>query len=311
MITALLMALAPIAALIALGAALRQSRFLSEAFWPPAERLGYFVLLPALFVHGLATARLDGIPVAAMATVLIGSTLGVSAVLVSMRNRIRVDDAAFTSVFQGGVRFNNYVGVTAVAGLFGPHGIALAAVANAALVPTVNVLCVLVFARHGPRHPQVRALVRTTARQLVTNPLVVACVLGIGLQMSGLGLPPVVEPVLKALGQASLPLGLLCVGAALDWRGLSRWAMPVGVSSVVKFGLMPLATWCACTALGLHGREAIACVVFQSLPTASSSYIMARQLGGDAPLMAGIVASQTLLAALTLPLAVWMWAPVG
>jgi malonate transporter len=50
-------------------------------------------------------------------------------------------------------------------------------------------------------------------------------------------------------------------------------------------------------------------LLFQALPTASSSYIMARQLGGDAPLMAGIIASQTLLAAVALPIAVVVLIP--
>jgi predicted permease len=43
-------------------------------------------------------------------------------------------------------------------------------------------------------------------------------------------------------------------------------------------------------------------MLFHSLPTASSAYILSRQLGGDAPLMAGIIAFQTLLAAVTMPL---------
>ncbi len=146
---ALLLALLPIALLIALGAALRRARFLAESFWPQAERLGYYVLLPSLFIHGLATARLDGVPVLTLAAVLVGSTVAVALVLLALRPRLALDGAAFTSVFQGGIRFNNYVGVSAAAGLFGAQGIALAAVANAAIVPTVNILCVLVFAWFG------------------------------------------------------------------------------------------------------------------------------------------------------------------
>lgn len=73
---------------------------------------------------------------------------------------------------------------------------------------------------------------------------------------------------------------------------------------MAKFALMPLATLAACHAFGLHGAAAIAALLFQALPTASSSYIMARRLGGDAPLMAGIIACQTLLAGLALPLSV-------
>lgn len=147
------------------------------------------------------------------------------------------------------------------------------------------------------------------ARQLAGNPLVLACFAGIALQASGLGLPVGIEPVIKALGQASLPLGLLCVGAALQVGSLRSWLRPVAYSSVVKFLLMPLVTLGACHVFAVSGPTAIAALLFQALPTASSSYIMARQLGGDAPLMAGIIASQTLLAAVTLPLAVMVLIP--
>ena len=46
----LLIALAPIVLLIAMGAWLKRSRFLEDRFWAQAERLGYYVLLPALFL---------------------------------------------------------------------------------------------------------------------------------------------------------------------------------------------------------------------------------------------------------------------
>jgi predicted permease len=41
--------------------------------------------------------------------------------------------------------------------------------------------------------------------------------------------------------------------------------------------------------------------VFNGSPTSAASYILARQLGGDAPLMAGIITVQTALAMITLP----------
>jgi predicted permease len=299
MIGSVLLALVPIGLLIALGAVLRRVGFPGATFWPQAERLSYYVLLPSLFVHGLATAHLEGVPVLALVAVLVASTCTVAAALVAARERLGFQGAAFTSVFQGGVRFNNYVGVSAAIGVFGTQGVALAAVANAAIVPTVNILCVLVFARFGTGgRPGAAGL----ARQLALNPLVLACLGGILLQASGLGVPPGLEPVLRALGQASLPLGLLCVGAALDLSTARTWMRPVLVSSAVKFLAMPLATVLACRALGLHGPAALTALIFQALPTASSSYIMARQLGGDAPLMAGIVAVQTILAGLAIPL---------
>jgi predicted permease len=131
--------------LIFMGAWLRRIRFLEENFWSQAERLGYYVLLPARFLHSLATAELDNVPVQGMIKALVFSTVMVAVLMVGARRIIKGNDAAVTSVFQGGVRFNNYVGVSVVAGLIGAQGIALAAVANAAIVPTVNILCVLVL----------------------------------------------------------------------------------------------------------------------------------------------------------------------
>ncbi|POM18592.1 hypothetical protein CSX04_06898 [Burkholderia cepacia] len=149
MIGPILLALAPVALLVACGHGLRRTGFIADAFWPQAERLCYYVLLPALFADGLANARLQSLPVLPLAAALVGSTALAAALLLLVRPFVQVDGAGFTSVFQGAVRFNNYVGTALAAGLFGAKGIALAAVCVAAIVPTVNLMCVLVFARYG------------------------------------------------------------------------------------------------------------------------------------------------------------------
>lgn len=295
---AVVLALLPVVLLIALGVALRRSGFLGGSFWPGAERLAYFVLLPCLFFHGLATAQLDALPVADLALTLILATTLVAGLVVAARPLLRIDGPAFTSLFQGAVRFNNYVGVTLAAGLYGAKGIALAAICNAAIVPTVNILCVMVFARHG----SARLSGLGIARQIATNPLVVSSLAGIGFRLLGLHLPPGLEPALRTLGAASLPLGLLCIGAALEFGAVRAGTGPIALASAVKFLAMPAATVLTALALGLSGPALTVALVFQVLPTASSSYILARQLGGDAPLMAGIIAAQTLLALAAIPL---------
>lgn len=294
-----LAALSPVVLLIALGFLLRRSRFLADGFWPQAERLSYFVLLPSLFFHGLVTAETGALPLAGLAVTLAGAILAVAALALAARPLMGIDGPGFTSVFQGGIRFNNYVGVTLAVGLFPQNGIALAAVCNAVIVPTVNILCVLVFARHGA----VRLGLGGVLRQLATNPLILASLAGIAAKAAGLQMPPGIGPALRSLGAASLPLGLLCVGAALEFAGARRWVRPVAIASALKFGAMPLATLAVARLVGLQGEALVTALVFQTLPTASSSYILARQLGGDAPLMAGITAIQTVLAVAAIPLA--------
>ena len=300
MIALVLSTIFPIILLIALGYGLKAKGFVADSYWQGAERIGYYVLLPSLFFYSLATADLKDVPVREMIWVLLLST-GLSALLLYVfRNRVAKDGPAFTSVFQGGVRFNNFIGVTVAAGLFGSTGVAMAAVANAVIVPTVNILCVLVFAKHADSNSSIKSV----AKSIATNPLLVSCLLGTAAYISGLSLPDYLAPMIKSLGQAASPLGLLCVGAALSVRSIKLQIRPIVFSSVFKFFVMPLATYGACRALGFGGQAALVAVIFQSLPTASSSYVMARQLGGDAPLMSNIVAIQTLLSAFTLPVVI-------
>ena len=65
---------------------------------------------------------------------------------------------------------------------------------------------------------------------------------------------------------------------------------------------MPAITFAACLAFGAVGMLGFIAVMFNGLPTATNSYILARQLGGDATLMAGLITLQTALSAITLPL---------
>jgi malonate transporter and related proteins len=298
-IGAILVALAPAAALIALGYLLKRRHFLPEAFWPGAERLAYFVLLPALLIHGLATADLSQVPVARLMLVIALSLTAVAALLVASRTTMGIGGRAFTSVFQGGIRFNNYVGLTVAAGLLGGPGIALAAVANATIVPIANLFCILVFARFA----EGKASLSGTVRSVLSNPLILASAIGAVLQASGLGLPPGLEGMIRALGTAALPIGLLCVGAGFDLFAVRQGLRATLIACAAKFLALPLATFLICLALGVRGEAALVAMLFQSLPTATSSYILARHLGGDAPLMAGIIALQTVVSALVIPLA--------
>lgn len=308
MTDAIFHALLPVVLVIALGGLLRQRAFVAETFWPQAERLSFYILLPCLLFQGLATADLGALPVGPLAATLISATLVMAALVVALRRVAGFDGPAFTSVFQGSIRFNNYVGVTLAAGLFGGQGVALAAICNAALIPTVNILCVLIFARHG----SLRMSARDLFRQLLTNPLLVGSFGGIAFQVLGIGLPPGIGPAMKTLGAASLPLGLLCVGAALELRSTRRWLKEIAFSSAVKFMAVPGATLVTAHWTGLNGPALTTALLFSALPTASSAYIMARQLGGDAPLMAGITAVQTMLALAVMPavlIALSLWLP--
>lgn len=296
------LAVLPIALMIAAGFIMRSRAFVDEKFWESAERLCYFVCLPALFIHALSTVNLSGQPILPMSVALMSATLFAAMIALVIGKILRLNAPDLTSFFQGSIRFNNYIGISAVVGLFGTSALAKAAIVNAALVPWINVLCVCVFAYFGAQ----RFTFSSVFRGIIMNPLVVSCLVGISLQLSGLGLPQWIEPFLKALGQAALPLGLLCVGAALyasiKQNPLRTHARLIIAACISKFIILPLIMIVIGIYAGFDRSIIQIMVLFQALPTAASSYIMARQMGGNADLMAAIITCQTLLSVIVLPI---------
>jgi malonate transporter and related proteins len=84
---------------------------------------------------------------------------------------------------------------------------------------------------------------------------------------------------------------------------LGRNPPAVVAASTLKLVVMPVATWGVCRLLGVDDVSAGTALLFTAAPISASSYVLARQLGGDAPLMAGLITLSTILAAATMPLA--------
>ncbi len=296
---AILGALGPIFFIMVLGYGLRRGGFPGEAFWPYAEKLTYFLLFPALLVRSLATASLGDYAVVPVAGVVMAALGGMTVLMFWLRPWLTADGPAFSSIYQGGIRFNTYVGLAAASALFGPPGVAMAALAIALLIPLVNVLCVAVITRAVQAH-QARpaAMLVSMAR----NPLILACLMGIALNTSGIGLPPGSAEVLDILARAALPLGLLAVGAGLRLRvAFDRRGLLLAAAGL-KLLILPLWVLTLALILGLERLETAILVLFAALPGSPAAYILARQLGGDAELMAAVVTVQTVLSMGTLPL---------
>lgn len=291
-------ALGPVFFLIILGHGLRYSGFPGEAFWPAAERLTYFLLFPALLVHKLALAELGGYQFLPLATVITAALLTTSAIVFALKPLLSVNGPQFSSIYQGSIRFNTYVGLAAASTLFLEPGATVAALAIAVLIPIINILCVMVLVTHATGS---QSLIRLPG-SLLSNPLILACLLGIFLNRSGLGLPLGGEPVLAILAQAALPLGLLAVGAGLREGGNMFWKPQLALTVVLKLMVLPGITAVLCGLIKLQPLESGILILFAALPGAPSSYILARQMGGDAVFMAAIVTVETVLSLVTLPL---------
>jgi malonate transporter and related proteins len=294
-------ALAPVFAVILLGFVFKRRRLIADAFWQPAERATFYIFFPALLVISIARTELGGADVGAMLAAAVLAILVVLAGCFAVRRVLKLDGPAFTSLIQSSVRPNVYVALAAAAALYGRAGVALMSLCIAVIVPTVNLISVVALVRYasagdGP----VRW--RRTVVPVITNPLILACGLGLVLNATGLHLPPLIGPTLEILAQASLPVGLLAVGAGLQFQALRATGPSVAIASVLKLAVLPMLTLILAESLGAEALARNAAVLVASVPVSASAYVMAREMGGDAAMMAGTITATTVFAAATMPL---------
>lgn len=297
------LALVPIFLLIAAGWAVRAIWIRDDAMWRPIEKLAYYLLIPALVIHDLSSADLGSLPFSRMVIALLGAILIVAGLLVVLRpvlSRILVEgDAGFTSVFQGSVRANFFIILAAAPVLLPADGAALVIVAVAFFTVTVNLLSVLVLARWGGSG---EADLVSLIKRLLTNPFIVATVLGIALNLSRLPVPDVIDSTLALLAGAGVPLALLTAGSGLRLSSLSAHLPGILMASFARLIATPVIAFALGSLLGLDASVLAMLVLFHSQPTSTSSYVLARQMGGDHELMAAILTTHTLIAIVTIPL---------
>ena len=278
--------------LIVLGLLLVRFTALKRNVWDGVERLVYFVLFPALLFSTTSRGHASlgdtrDFVIAGAAMLLIG--IGLSYLAFWSR---KADRRCVASGVQTAFRFNSYIALAVADRVGGPPAVSLVAVLIAVGVPLCNVAAVWALARHAQSN---------VWRELLRNPLLIATVAGLTVHSLGLSLPEPIVPALDRLGHASIALGLMTVGAGLQWRGLHR-ELPVGLWFLsIRHLLLPLSAIALAWAFALPPLQALVLVLFAAMPTASSAYVLAARMGGDGPYVAGLVSLSTVLGAFSIP----------
>lgn len=292
-------ALLPIFILVMLGVVFKRWQFPASGFWVTADRITYYVFLPALIIEKLATTVFSAKDFYTLTGLLIIAVLAMAVLVVAIKKLLPVSPSSFTSVFQGSIRPNTYVALAAAVALFGPEALGLTAMAMAGVIPLVNILCILSFSYYVPSGASGRS---GFLKSVISNPLVIACGIGIILNVTGIGLPYISGNIFKILASAALPMGLISVGTGLQLRDNKKQLLPIAAATVLKLILLPIMTYYLFTFMGIEDIRRSLAILFTSVPCAISSYILAGHLNGDQKLMASIITLETLLAFLTMPI---------
>lgn len=285
----------PIFALILLGWGIRQRAGLQESFWRDLEKLIYFVFFPALLFHSLSHARIDfG---AALPMLFTGILFTLAGMGLGWLSKYLFDDPpkVFASAFQCSFRFNSYVMLAVAGAMHGKEGIAAVGLLMGFLVPMANIASVTVLARHGQGN---------WLREILGNPLILATAGGVAFSLAGFELVALADHMLELLARASLPLGLIAVGAGLRFDALNHARGHLWYGVTIKLIVLPAIAWGIALAFGLTGLWFEVAILFAAQPVSTVAYVLATRMQGDGRIIAAQIALTTLLSMITLP--VWL-----
>lgn len=298
---AVLISIAPVFGIIVLGYLLRRNGIPNVDFWNLNDKLVYWVLMPCLLFYKTSTIEISFGLVGSYAVVILGGFFAALAFGLIAARLAGLPNPAASSVMQGAGRHNTFIALSIAERVFGAEGLSLAALATALLIPVTNMSVVPLMVILNQRGRS-GGLARAVLIDLGRNPLLIAVLLGVTVNLTEFGSIPVFHETTRLIGNAALPIVLMCVGANLRLRAMRTRVLPLVLSVLGKFVLFPGVIVLLSFQLGLSELETMVALLFGAAPTASSAYTLSRQMGGDAPLMAAITTIQTGLAFLTLPL---------
>jgi len=294
----------PIFALIAVGYMSARVGYLSETAQKGLNEFTFNLAMPALLFRTIAsTGAVLEAPVrlwlayfGTVALLWVAATLATRLLL----RRPATDSAAIamTTVYGNVVM----IGIPLCFALLGDKAAAPLAVILSIHTPILWFAGILHHqwsASDAGRHPLTVAGELLSA--LARNPLIIAILAGGLWRMTGLGITPSLDNVLKLLGQAGIPCALVVLGASLVRFAIKGQTGTLSTLLVLKLVVMPAVAWLiAVHWLALPHAAATVAVIFAATPAGANAYLFAERMGRVVNSTSGAVALGTLISAITI-----------
>ncbi len=301
------LSLIPIFLLILLGFALRKGGFVPREQWRGVEQICYWLLFPALLILSLVRAELSigslrGY-VYGLFAMIVAMTVLMWLLRVPLRRWLDMRGPTYSSLFQTVTRWNGFIAMAIIDKLYGEPGVTILAIAFAVMIPYLNVVNILVLATYAGR---ARATPRMILLAMVKNPLILAVLTGLAVNLLRIPLPSPLMTTLELLGRGALGMTLLALGAGLQWRAVKAAGPEIGLSIGLRLlGMPAIALGCGLL-FGVTGTPLVIMVIAAAVPTAVNGYVLARAMGGDAEYYAAAATAQVMLSFVTLPVIIWL-----
>ena len=295
-------AVMPMALLMGIGAVLRLTGITDRDTMKKVDVISFRLLIPCLMFYNIYNADFATMK----GSMYIQYALGVLAILfvvaLTVVPKLEKDPRTAAALGQVIVRPNFIIfGVVVAESIYGKGNVGAVALLGAVTVPMFNAMAAVVLevGRSG------KANLRNLLVSILKNPMVIAAILGVAVNLSGLRLPASAETVVSDLSDMSTPLSFLSLGVSLDVAAISSRIRPLAIGVVGRLILVPGIFMPIAAALGIRGQELTALTIFLAAPAAVAGYPMAVAMGADGELAGQSVIFTTLLSMITI--FGWVW----
>ena len=299
---------APLLILMLLGAMLLRIHIFDESTVKKMNTAVFKVFLPALIFNNVYNSSIDDVKNIGTALYTAAVIVGAFAFSMLVVCLIEKDNAMRGVMVQGMCRSNFVIfGVPLCVSICGEGVLGKVSVAVAIVVPVLNILSVIVLEFFRGGRPSLRKMLKG----IITNPLIIASLLGIAVLLSGIKLPKIISNSVNDVAKIATPLALILLGASVNLSSVRGNLRELIVTISGKLIILPFVGILIAALLGMRGGDIALLIAALASPTAVSSYPMALQMEGDGELAAQIVAFGTALCIATVFLWVFILKQLG
>lgn len=300
----------PVFIIILLGVFLKRINIIDDVFVSKASALVYKTSLPVLIFINISETDFASL---FNGKLILAFYAGIfSAFIMSgIFSLIFINHKKRRGAFIQGSFWGNSViiGLALVLNVFGDSGVAVAAIIIAFIIPVFNSLAVLVLTINSDREST--GSLKMILYKLSRNPLIIAVAAALPFSIFKIPLPIFFSASLSYLARMALPLALIGIGGSLSFSSLRANSLLPIAASGIKIIMTPIVVVFFALRLGIQGQLLGILFLISATPTAISSFIMARAMGGDSQLAANIIVITTLGSIFTMSAGIFILKSLG
>ncbi len=294
----------PIFAVIILGWFARWKGFIPPDFLAPANRLVYYLAIPAMIFHSISKASLKTQFDSTVLTVTLLAVIAVFAFAWGVGLTRRVERKQLGTFMQCSFHGNlGYIGLAVAYYYLGSEGLVRASIIAGFIMILQNFLAVVALQLHA-ENMELKKNIWEVVLRILGNPVIVSALAGILYSLTGLRLPLVLDRSLAILSGLALPMALLIIGASLSFEVMQLQLLRVLSTSIMKLILLPGLGLIFYRSWGLALQDYLPGLILLASPSATLTYVMAKEMNGDTDFAVAAISISTMLSAITF--SIWL-----